>query len=311
MYDLITYMQNLFGQVITAMITPFCKGEITSPLPIDFEATEKLVNHLIKTGTDAICVAGTTGESPTLTHHEERELCKFVQKVSNKKAKIILGTGSNSTATAIESTKEAEKLGVDGVLSVVPYYNKPSQEGLLAHFGQIAKSTSLPIILYNIPGRTGINMEPKTVGELVSKHKNIVGYKDATGNLENTSQVIQLTPKGFLVYSGDDSLTLPMLSVGAVGVISVASHIVGNEIKDMINYFFAGKIESAKEIHNKLFPLFKELFKAPNPTCIKAALEIKGICRSDLRLPLMKLNEKQLDELREVMNQMKSHATII
>ncbi len=290
-------MNTSFGQIITAMVTPF-----KNDLSIDFEATEKLVNHLIKTGTDTICVAGTTGESPTLTHEEERELCKFVQKVSNKKVKIILGAGSNSTATAVESTKAAEKLGVDGVLSVVPYYNKPSQEGMLEHFGQIAKCTSLPIILYNIPGRTGINMEPKTVSELAKKHKNIVGYKDATGNLENTSQVVQLAPKDFLVYSGDDSLTLPMLSVGAIGVISVASHIVGSEIKDMINSFFAGKTDLAKEIHNKLFPLFKELFKAPNPTCIKAALEIRGLCKSNLRPPLVKLNKKQLDELKEIMD---------
>ncbi len=305
-------MQNPFGQVITAMVTPFCRDEVTSSLlSIDFEATEKLVNHLIKTGTDTICVAGTTGESPTLSHEEERELCKFVQKIVQGKAKIILGAGSNSTSTAVESTKEAEKLGVDGVLSVVPYYNKPSQEGMLEHFGQIAKCANLPIILYNIPGRTGVNMEPQTAAELAKKYKNIIGYKDATGNLENTSQVIQLAPKGFLVYSGDDSLTLPMLSVGAIGVISVASHIVGKEIKDMINYFLAGKTESAKEIHNKLFPLFKELFKAPNPTCIKAALEIKGICKADLRLPLVKLNERQLSELKEIMNQIKNHAIAI
>lgn len=290
-------MQNQFGQVITAMVTPF-----KNDLSIDFEATEKLVNHLIKTGTDTICVAGTTGESPTLTHDEERELCKFVQKIANKKVKIILGTGSNSTATAIESNKEAEKLGVDGVLSVVPYYNKPSQAGLLEHFSHIAKNTSLPIILYNIPGRTGINIEPQTVSELAGKYKNIVGYKDATGNLENTSQVVQLTSKDFLMYSGDDSLTLPMLSIGAIGVISVASHIVGNEIKDMINCFFAGKTDSAREIHNKLFSLFKELFKAPNPTCIKAALEMKGICKSNLRLPLVKLNEKQLNELKQIVD---------
>ena len=292
-------MQNPFGQVITAMITPF-----KDDLSIDFEATEKLVDHLIKNGTDTICVAGTTGESPTLTHNEERELCKFVQKTAKGKIKIILGTGSNSTATAIESNKEAEKLGVDGVLSVVPYYNKPSQEGLLEHFGQIAKATDLPIILYNIPGRTGINMEPQMVGTLADKYSNIVGYKDATGNLENTSLVIEVVPKNFLVFSGDDSLTLPMLSVGAVGVISVASHIVGNEIKDMINCSLAGKIDLAKEIHHKLFPLFKALFKAPNPTCIKAALEMKGICRSNLRLPLVKLNQMQLNELKEIIDKM-------
>ena len=288
-------MQNPFGQILTAMVTPF-----NDDFSIDYKSTEKLIDHLIKTGTDTIVVAGTTGESPTLTHKEERELYKFVQKIVNGKVKIVLGTGSNSTATAIESTKEAENLGVDGVLSVVPYYNKPSQSGLIEHFSQIAKSTSLPIILYNIPGRTAINMEPGTVAELANKYKNLVGYKDATGNLDNTTQVIELTPKEFLVYSGDDSLILPMLSVGAIGVISVASHIVGEEIQDMINYYFAGKIDLAKEVHHKLFPLFKALFKAPNPTCIKAALEILGICKSNLRAPLVKLNEKDLNELKEI-----------
>jgi 4-hydroxy-tetrahydrodipicolinate synthase len=275
-------VQNPFGQILTAMVTPF-----KDDLSIDFNAAEKLVNHLIKTGTDTIVVAGTTGESPTLIHEEERELCKFVLKVKSGKSKVVLGTGSNSTATAVEATKEAEKLGVDGVLSVVPYYNKPSKAGLLEHFSQIAKCTSLPIILYNIPGRTGINMEPQTTAELAGKYKNILGYKDATGNLDQTSQVIQLAPKEFLIYSGDDNLTLPMLSIGAVGVISVASHILGNEIKDMINYYFQGKIELAKEIHNKLFPLFKTLFKAPNPTGIKAVLEMKGLCKSNLRPPLV------------------------
>lgn len=290
-------MQNPFGQILTAMVTPF-KDDFS----IDFEATEKLVNHLIKTGTDTIVVAGTTGESPTLTHEEERELCKFVQKCVKGKVKIVLGTGSNCTKTAVESTREAEKLGVDGVLSVVPYYNKPSQAGLLEHFSQIARCTNLPIILYNIPSRTGINMEPQTTAELASKYKNIIGYKDATGNLDQTSQVVQLAPKSFLIYSGDDSLTLPMLSIGAVGVISVASHILGNEIKNMINSYFAGKIELAKEIHNKLFPLFKTLFKAPNPTGIKAVLEMKGLCKSNLRPPLVKLNEKELKELKDIMD---------
>lgn len=298
MYNyLMSKMQPSFGQVLTAMVTPF-----KSDLSIDFDATEKLVNHLIKGGTETIVVAGTTGESPTLTYEEEIELCKFVQKVSAKKVKIILGTGSNSTSSAVEATIKAEELGVDGVLSVVPYYNKPSQEGLLEHFSQIAKCTSLPIIIYNIPSRTGINMEVQSVATLALRYKNIIGYKDATGNLENTSQVVQSTPKTFLMYSGDDSLTLPMLSVGASGVISVASHIVGNMIKEMINSYFQGKIGLAKEIHYKLFPLFKALFKVPNPTCIKAALEIIGICKSDLRPPLVKLNEKQLSELKTVLN---------
>ncbi len=290
-------MKNPFGQILTAMVTPF-----NSDLKIDFESTEKLIDHLIKNGTDSIVVAGTTGESPTLSHDEERELCKFVKKCVGNKVKFILGAGSNSTQTAVEATKEAEKLDVDGILSVVPYYNKPNQSGLLKHFGEIAKSTSLPIILYNIPGRTGINMDPVTTADLAYKHKNIIGYKDATGNLEQTSMVIQLAHDEFLIYSGDDSLTLPMLSIGAIGVISVASHIVGNEIKEMINSYFAGKINSAKEIHNKLFLLFKALFKQPNPTCIKAALEILGICKSDLRPPLVKLNENELNELKQIIN---------
>lgn len=290
-------MVNVFGSVITAMITPFKED-----LSIDFASCEKLVNHLVSNGSDSIVVAGTTGESPTLTHDEERELCKFVQKTANKKVKIILGAGSNCTKTAVEATKEAEKLGVDGVLSVVPYYNKPSQAGLIEHFSQIAKSTSLPIVLYNIPGRTGINMCPETIAKLAVKHKNIIGNKDASGDLETTSKTIQLCPKDFIVYSGDDSLTLPMLSVGALGVISVASHIVGNEIKDMINSFLSGKVNDAKNIHHKLYPLFKGLFMAPNPTCIKAALEVKGLCNSSLRLPLVKLNQAQLSELTAILN---------
>jgi len=290
-------MKNPFGQILTAMVTPF-----KSDLKIDFESTENLVDYLIKTGTDTIVVAGTTGESPTLSHEEEKELCKFVQKCAGNKVKIILGAGSNSTQTAIEASKAAENLGADGILSVVPYYNKPNQSGLLNHFGEIAKNTSLPIILYNIPGRTGITMEPATTADLAYKYKNIIGYKDATGNLDLTSMVIQLTPEGFLIYSGDDSLTLPMLSIGAVGVVSVASHIVGNEIKEMMNSYFAGKINSAKEIHSKLFLLFKALFKQPNPACIKAALEILGICKSDLRPPLVKLNENELNELKQIIN---------
>jgi 4-hydroxy-tetrahydrodipicolinate synthase len=291
-------MQNNLGQILTAMVTPF-----KDDLSIDYEATEKLVSHLIKTGTDSIVVAGTTGESPTLSHEEEIELCKFVKKTASGKAKIVLSTGSNCTRTATESTKKANALGIDGILSVVPYYNKPSQAGLLAHFSEIAKSTDLPIILYNIPGRTGINMEPATTAELAHKFKNINSYKDATGNLEHTSQVIQLCPKGFLVFSGDDGLLLPMLSVGAVGVISVTSHLFGIEMKDMIKFYLEGKIDRAKDIHHILFPVFKTLFKAPNPTCVKAALEFKGIIKSNLRLPLVKLNEKDLNELKTIIEQ--------
>ncbi len=291
-------MQNPFGQILTAMVTPF-----KDDLSIDYEACEKLVNHLIKTGTDTIVVAGTTGESPTLSHEEEIELCKFVKKLVNDKVKIVFSTGSNCTRTAVEYTKKSNAYGIDGILSVVPYYNKPSQAGLIEHFSQIAESTDLPIILYNIPGRTGINMEPSTTAELANKYKNIIAYKDATGNLEHTSQIIQSCPKDFLVFSGDDSLLLPMISVGAVGVISVASYLFSTEMKDMIKFYIEGKIERAKEIHYILFPIFKALFKAPNPTCIKAALEIKGIIKSNLRPPLVKLNDKDLNELKAILEQ--------
>lgn len=290
-------MTTNFGNVLTAMVTPF-----KADLSIDYEGTEKLVYHLIKNCTDTIVVAGTTGESPTLTHEEERQLCKFVKKTAKGEAKIVLGAGSNCTTTAIEATKEAEKLGVDGVLSVVPYYNKPSQQGLIEHYSQIAKSTSLPIIVYNIPSRTGINIEPETLAELASKYKNIVACKDSTGCTDNVSKIIRLAPKDFIIYSGDDYMTLPLLSIGAKGVVSVASHIIGNEIKEMINSFFSGKIDLARGIHTELYPLFKALFKAPNPTCVKAALEIKGLCRSELRPPLVKLNEKQVKELKQVMD---------
>lgn len=290
-------MTTNFGNVLTAMVTPF-----KADLSIDYEGTEKLVYHLIKNCTDTIVVAGTTGESPTLTHEEERQLCKFVKKTAKGEAKIVLGAGSNCTTTAIEATKEAEKLGVDGVLSVVPYYNKPSQQGLIEHYSQIAKSTSLPIIVYNIPSRTGINIEPETLAELASKYKNIVACKDSTGCTDNVSKIIRLAPKDFIIYSGDDYMTLPLLSIGAKGVVSVASHIIGNEIKEMINSFFSGKIDLARDIHTELYPLFKALFKAPNPTCVKAALEIKGLCRSELRPPLVKLNEKQVKELKQVMD---------
>lgn len=290
-------METNFGHILTAMVTPF-----KSDLSIDFEGTEKLVNHLVQTGTDTIVVAGTTGESPTLTHDEEREVCKLVQKTAGGKAKVVLGAGSNCTKTAVSSTKEAEKLGVDGILTVVPYYNKPNQKGLIEHFSQIAKATSLPIILYNIPGRTGITMQPETIAELANKFENIVANKDATGDLEITSQTVELCPKDFIIYSGDDSLTLPMLSVGATGVISVASHIVGNELKDMVNYFLEGKVSDARNIHQKLFPLFKALFWEPNPTCVKAALEYKGICKATLRPPLVALDANKKKDLEKLVD---------
>ena len=299
-----------FGSLITAMITPF-QG-VNSPdycehnSPVDYEATEKLVKHLIETGTESIVVAGTTGESSTLTHDEERKVFKLVKetaKAANPNVKIILGTGSNSTETVIASNKQAEALGADGVLIVVPYYNKPSAKGLKIHFDRIAKNTSLPIILYNIPGRTGIDMDLETTVYIVKNNPNIVGLKEASNNIDRISELrTKFDSKRFKIYSGDDSLTLPMMAAGANGVISVASHVAGKEMSEMISSFRSGNIERATEIHVKLFPLFKELFKEPNPTCVKAALNLIQICSPILREPLVQLTEDQTRELKHVLD---------
>lgn len=300
-----------FGSLITAMITPFaanCKGDeaLLGDAPIDFAATEKLINHLIETGTDSIVVSGTTGENPTLTHDEEQELFKFVKNKANAidpNVKILFGTGSNCTRTVLESNREAEALGADGVLIVTPYYNKPNQKGLLAHFNRIASNTSLPIVLYNIPGRCVINMNADTICELIDANPNIVGLKEASNNLDQISEIRQkFDHNRFKIYSGDDSLTLGMMAVGADGVISVASHLAGKQMKDMIDYFVSGKAAEAEAIHKQLFPLFVELFKEPNPTCVKAALEMLGICSSALRQPLVELTAEQKQELKAVMD---------
>lgn len=283
------------GEIITAMVTPFKEN-----YEVDYEALEKLVNHLIATGTDAILVAGTTGECPTLTHEEEWEVLKFVVKIVNKRVKVIMGTGSNSTATAVMATKKAEELGADAVLTVVPYYNKPNQRGMIAHFSAIAEATKLPIILYNIPGRTGVNMLPETVAELAKKYKNIVAVKQSNSDLDLISEMKLLCPEDFAIYSGDDSLTLPMMSLGAYGVISVASHVVGLEMKEMIKFFKNGENEKALLKHKQLFPIFKKLFMCPSPSPVKDMLSKMGIIKNVLRLPLVNMTEKERTEFYSV-----------
>lgn len=280
------------------MVTPFVSGDANK---IDYPALEKLVEHLLATGTTSIVVAGTTGESPTLEESEKKELLKKVIELVNKRAKVIMGTGSNITAKSIKATKEAEELGADGVLVVAPYYNKPSQAGLLAHFGAIAESTSLPIIVYNIPGRTGINMAVETIVELAQKHKNIAALKDSTGNVEQASDVAAAAPEHFRVYSGDDNMTLPFLSVGACGVISVASHIIGRDINKMMDAFFAGKLDEARALHYQMMPVFKGLFAAPNPTCVKYALSKANFGKEDLRLPLVPLSAAQKETMDKLL----------
>lgn len=288
------------GEVITAMVTPMDKSG-----KIDYDKVEELTKYLIKNGSDAILVAGTTGESPTLTNEEEIELVSTVKRAAAGKAKIILGAGSNSTESAVEYSKFAQKEEVDAILSVVPYYNKPNQRGIIEHFSAVAKSTDLPIILYNIPGRTGVNMEPKTVAYLAENFKNIVGVKQSFPDMDKITELKMLCPEDFAIYSGDDSLTLPMLSLGAHGVISVASHLFGSEIKSMIRNFKTGEVLAARNMHKKLYPVFKNLFMAPNPTPVKAALANKGIIEDYVRKPLVTLTDDERISLLTVVNGVK------
>ena len=285
------------GEVITAMVTPFDKDRA-----VDYKSLENVSRHLLEQKTDAIVVAGTTGESPTLTHEEEQEILLCVKSTVSGQCKVIMGAGSNSTDTAIMSSKKAEELGADAILSVVPYYNKPSQEGLKEHFGAIAKSVDIPIILYNIQGRTGIDMAPSTIAFLAKEYDNIVGVKQSNGNLDLISEIRMQTPDNCIIYSGDDSLTLPMLSLGAHGVVSVASHVAGSQLKSMIRNYKSGQVTAALNMHKILFPLFKKIFMAPNPTPIKALLSKMGIIENYVRRPLVELNEDNRLELLETLN---------
>jgi 4-hydroxy-tetrahydrodipicolinate synthase len=273
-----------FGRVLTAMITPFKEDG-----SVNYEVAEQLAVHLADNGTDTLVVCGTTGESPTLTWDEEYQLFQVVQKAVAGKAKVIAGTGSNSTEEAIAATQKAAKLGLDGSLQVVPYYNKPPQSGLHQHFQAIAKSCpDFPLMLYNVPGRTGQNLQPETVARL-AEIPNIVALKEASGNFDQASQLRRLTPPEFALYSGDDSFTLAMLALGGTGVVSVASHLVGKELQQMIQAFEAGKTVVATEIHLKLFPLFKVLFCTANPIPLKAALKLQGWEVGSPRSPLCDL----------------------
>ncbi|KYO67263.1 4-hydroxy-tetrahydrodipicolinate synthase [Thermovenabulum gondwanense] len=274
-----------FGKVITAAVTPF-----DDELKVDYDAFQKLIDYLIENGSDSIVVSGTTGESPTLTDEEKLKLYRAAVEVSGQRAKIIAGTGSNNTEKSIELSIKAQELGVDGLLLVAPYYNKPTQEGLYRHFKMIAESVKIPCMLYNVPGRTSVNIEPETVARL-SEVKNIVALKDAGGNLDKTSLTKILAPK-IDIYSGDDSMTLPMLSIGAKGVVSVASHIAGKEIKEMIESFERGELKKALDLHLKLFDLFKTLFIITNPIPVKEALNQMGIKVGGLRPPLCEADEK-------------------
>lgn len=278
------------------MVTPFNQsGEV------NYEVAEKLALHLVENGSDALVVCGTTGESPTLSWSEEHDLFKVVQQAVAGKAKIIAGTGSNSTREAIEATQKAAKLGIDGTLQVVPYYNKPPQSGLYQHFKAIADAVSdLPLMLYNVPGRTGQNLLPETVIRL-AEISNIVAVKEASGSLDQVSHIRSLAPPDFSIYSGDDSLTLPMLAVGAQGVVSVASHLVGSQLQQMVQAFFQGDVSLALKLHLQLLPLFKALFITANPIPVKAALQLQGWQVGSTRLPLSEASTEVIGTLKSVM----------
>lgn len=273
------------GQISTAMVTPFSKEGT-----IDFEKTERLIEHLIANGTDSLVVCGTTGESPTLTATEMKELLTFTVKQVNGRIPVIAGTGSNCTKKSIAMTKSAEACGVDGIMLVTPFYNKPDQRGLYAHFSTIAKETELPILLYNIPGRSVINMLPETTIAL-SKIGNIQAIKEASGDLEQMAAIIEGTDDDFKVYSGDDSLALPLVAIGGDGIVSVASHVVGNEMQKMLGAYKEGRGQEAATMHRKLLPVFNALFSSPNPVPVKYALKTIGVETGEVRLPLVSLED--------------------
>lgn len=277
----------LFGRVSTAMVTPFDnKGHI------DFPKTTQLINHLIENGTDSLVVAGTTGESPTLTKEEKLALFKHAVKAADKRVPVIAGTGSNNTYESIELTKKAEQIGVDAIMIVAPYYNKPNQEGLYRHFKAIAESTSLPVMVYNIPGRSSVNILPETIIRL-SEISNIAAVKEASGDLNAMAKIIANTDDDFMLYSGDDGLTLPCMAIGGTGIVSVASHVIGNEMQEMIEAYLNGENEKAAKIHQKILPIMEGLFAAPSPVPVKTALQLKGLDVGSVRLPMVPLTEQE------------------
>ncbi|NLJ80265.1 MAG: 4-hydroxy-tetrahydrodipicolinate synthase [Firmicutes bacterium] len=285
------------GQLITAMITPMHKDG-----SVNYGQAVELAKRLAENGSDGIVLSGTTGESPTLTFEEKTKLFGEVTDVLGGQAEIIAGTGSYNTEESIALTKAAESAGVDGIMLVTPYYNKPSQEGLYEHFKTVASQTSLPVLLYNVPGRTSVNLLPETVARL-AEIENIVAVKEASGDLEQVSVLKTLVPDNFLIYSGDDALTLPILAVGGAGVVSVVSHLVGRQIKAMIDAFGAGKTNEALDIHLQLMPLFKAMFLTTNPVPVKRALEYVGLDTGPVRLPLVDLSEEEARSIKDVLFQ--------
>ncbi|MYL19244.1 4-hydroxy-tetrahydrodipicolinate synthase [Halobacillus litoralis] len=285
-----------FGKVLTAMVTPFDDQN-----KVDFDQTSILIEHLISSGSDGLVITGTTGESPTLTRSEKISLWKHAVQTVHQRVPVIAGTGSNNTSDTIEMSRQAEAAGVDAVMLVAPYYNKPDQEGLYRHFKAAAESVSLPVMIYNVPGRSATKIEPETVIRL-SKISNITSVKEASGDLNAIASIVAHTDPGFSVYSGDDHLTLPAYVIGAAGIISVASHVIGDEMQRMLRLFDLGRGRKAGALHRELLPIYEGMFSAPSPAPVKEALRCIGIETGGVRLPLRALNKEEKEDIRSLLN---------
>ncbi len=285
-----------FAGTYTALVTPFRDDAF------DSEAFRNLIETQVAGGVDGIVPVGTTGESPTLTYEEHTEVIRVAIEAAKGRCRVIAGTGSNATAEAVSLTKEAESLGADAALLVAPYYNKPSQEGLYRHYRAIAEAVKIPIVLYSIPGRCGIEIGVETVARLANDCPNIVCIKEAGGTVERVSQLRQAVPDPFEIVSGDDSLTLPFLSAGAVGVISVASNLIPGEVASLVNAWRIGRTQEAVDTHRRYYQLFKDLFIEPNPVPTKYALSLKGVMTAEVRLPLCEMSDSNREKLRSTLS---------
>ncbi|MHB1654685.1 MAG: 4-hydroxy-tetrahydrodipicolinate synthase [Desulfitobacteriaceae bacterium] len=288
-----------FGPILTAMVTP-----LNEALEVDYEEAKRLALYLIEHGSNGIVVCGTTGESPTLSSEEKLQLFRVVKEAVGSRGTVIAGIGSNSTEASVRLAQLTNEIEVDGMMAVVPYYNKPSQEGLFRHFQAIAQVTNLPIMLYNVPGRTSANMLPGTVKRL-AEISNIVALKEAAGSIDQVSELKSILPQEFQVYSGDDSFTLPMLALGCSGIVSVAAHVIGDEMKQMVDAWFNGDTAVAQRWHLKLYPVFKGIFITANPVPVKALLNIMGIKAGGVRLPLVDATEEEQEFLAKLIKDVK------
>jgi len=287
----------MFSGVHTALITPFKNGNI------DYDSLEKIIEHQVAGGVDGVVPMGTTGESPTLSHDKHKELIARVVEMVDGRVKVVAGTGSNSTAEAISLSQSAEKSGVDALLQVNPYYNKPPQHGLIEHFEAVAKSVSIPIILYNIPGRTGINFLPESVARLLDRTDNVVAIKEASGDINQMMRVVELCGDRLTLLSGDDNMLLPLLSIGGRGIVSVLSNLLPADIKKIVNLYEEGNLSEARSRFYRILPLCRAMFFETNPIPIKAAMAMSGFCDPEMRLPLTTLSDEYRPKLQKALRE--------